>query len=54
MDVKRYLIFNYDNEFVRLASEKIKGNKLIILGNHPDDVKKYRPTTFAPCYIEFP
>ena len=49
MDVKRYLIFDYDNEFVRIASQKIKGKKLIILGNNPDDVKKYRPHSVL-CY----
>ena len=49
MDVTRYLIFNYDNEFVRLASQKITGDKLIILGNYPDDVKKYRPKIVL-CY----
>ena len=49
MDVKRYLIFNYDNEFIRLSMQKIKGKKLIILGNHPDDVKKYRPSSVL-CY----
>ena len=49
MDVKRYLIFDYDNKFVRLASKKIEGSKLIILGNNPGDIKKFRPTTVL-CY----
>ena len=49
MDVKRYLIFDHDQEIVRISAQKIKGEKLIILGKDLDDIKKFRPTTVL-CY----
>ena len=49
MDVKRYLVFNHDKEIIRLSSQKISGDKLIILGNNPDDIKKFNPETVL-CY----
>ena len=49
MDVRRYLVFDKDNEFIKLSVKKIKGDKLIIPGKNPEDIKKFNPDLII-CY----
>ena len=49
MDVRRYLVFDQSNEFVRISVKKIKEDKLIIVGNSPEDIEKFNPDIVI-CY----
>ena len=49
MDVDRYLIFDYQNELVKLSVKKIKGNRLIIIGKKLEDIQKFNPKCVV-CY----
>ena len=49
MDVKRYLVFDKDNEYIRISLKKISGDKLIIIGNTREDILKFNPAVVI-CY----
>ena len=49
MDVRRYLVFNKDNEFINLSLKKIEGDKLIIPGKTKEDILKFNPNVVI-CY----
>lgn len=49
MDVKRYLVFDKDNEYIRISLKKISGDKLIIIGNSREDISKFNPNVVI-CY----
>ena len=44
MDVRRYLVFDKDNEFINLSLKKMEGDKLIIPGKTKEDILKFNPT----------
>ena len=49
MDVRRYLVFNNDNEFINLSLKKIQEDKLIIPGKSKEDITKFNPDIVI-CY----
>lgn len=49
MNVSRYLIFDHENELVKLSYNKIEENNLIIFGKDISDIKKFNPKTVL-CY----
>ena len=49
MDVNRFLIFDYQDELVKLSVSKIKGERLIIYGKNISDIEKFNPKTVL-CY----
>ena len=49
MDIPRYLVFDHQNEIVKLSVQKIKGQKLITMAKDLDDIEKFNPTTVI-CY----